>query len=74
MFGSCFVIHVVNIHQFDRNVARRVLAIVETIMEFCSVFCIPWKVVLAHKRKDLRLEDSPVIAFANEVKETILGK
>lgn len=39
MFGRCFVVHVVNIHQFDRNVARRVLAIVETIMEFCSIFC-----------------------------------
>ena len=39
MFSSCFVVHVVNIHQFDRNVARRVLAIVETRMELCSIPC-----------------------------------
>ena len=39
MFGRCFVVHVVDIHQFDRNVARRVLAIVETAMELCSILC-----------------------------------
>lgn len=71
MFGRCFVVHVVNIHQFDRNVARRVLARVETRMELCSVLC---KSVKSTKRKDLRLENSAVIAFANEVKETVLGK
>lgn len=74
MLGSCFVVHVVDIHQFDRNVARRLLGVVDSIMKLCSILCILQQVSSERKHYNLRLEDSPVVALANEVKETIIGE